>query len=170
MNNDKKILNRILIVGDAGRGKSTLASKISAKLGISHYSTDDFFYEVKFSKVRDKSESIDKIKEIFKNEKWIIEGTTKRLIEPGLHSADIIIHLRYKNIPTQWLVLFKRYLVRNNETIMGTYKLMKHVLYKKYHLGYRKGKPTPTEIIDPYKHKVTTFSSFKEINEFIDSL
>jgi len=47
---------------------------------------------------------------------------------------------------------------------------MKHVLYKKHHLGHRKGKPTPIEIIEPYKHKVITLSSFKEIDKFIDSL
>lgn len=169
----KEILNKILIVGDAGRGKSTLASKISAKLGIPHHSTDDFYYEVKFSKLRDRKESIEKIEEIFKNDKWIVEGTTRHLILPGLDSADIIIHLRYKNIPTQWLVLVKRYIKRKGkviENIGGLYKLMKHVLYKKYHLGYRKGKPTPTEIIDSHKHKVITLSSFKEIDEFINSL
>ena len=166
----KETLNRILIVGDAGRGKSSLASKISAKLGIPHCSTDDFYYEIKFSKVRDRNESIENIKKIFQNEKWIIEGTTKHLIEPGLHSADKIIHLKYKNIPTQWLILIKRHFKRENETIGGLYKLMKHVLYKKYHLGYRKGKLTPAEIINPHKHKVITLSSFKEINDFIDSL
>ena len=166
----KKILNKILIVGDAGRGKSTLAQKLSAKLRIQNYSTDDFFYEIKFTKKRDRQESIDKIKEIFKKEKWIIEGTTKHLIEPGLHSADLIIHLKYKNIPTQWFILFKRYLTRENETIKGLFNKMKHVLYKKHKLGYRKGKPTPTEIVDPHKHKVITLSSFKEIDEFVNSL
>ena len=92
------------------------------------------------------------------------------MIEHGLGSADKIIHLRYKNIPTQWMVLLKRYFERENETIGGLFKLMRHVLYKKHHLGYRKGKPTPTEIVESYKHKVITLSSFKEINNFINSL
>jgi len=166
----KKILNKILIVGDACRGKSTLASKISTKLGIQNYSTDDFYYEVKFTKVRDRKESIESIKKIFQGERWLIEGTTKHLIEPGLHSADIIIHLRYKNILTQWIFLIKRYFKRDNETIGGLYKLMKHVLYKKHHLGYRKGKPTPTEIIELHQHKVIILSSFKEIDNFLNSL
>lgn len=166
----KDNLNKILIVGDAGRGKSTLAEKISEKLGIPYYSTDDFYYEVKFSKVRDRQESVDKILEVFKNEKWIVEGTTKRLIEHGLHSADLIIHLQHKNIPTQWMILFKRYLGRKEETIWGLFSLMKHVLFKKYKLGDRKGKPTPTETIEPHKHKVITLSSFKEIDKFVDSL
>jgi hypothetical protein len=139
-------------------------------LGIQNHSTDDFYYEVKFTKIRDRKESIDLISKIFQGERWLIEGTTKHLIEPGLHSADIIIHLRYKSIFTQWLALFKRYLERDNETLKGSLKLMKHVLYKKHHLGYRKGKQTPTEIIEPHKHKVITLSSFKEINNFLNSL
>jgi adenylate kinase family enzyme len=163
-------LSRILIVGDAGRGKSTLASKISEKLGIQNHSTDDFYYEVKFSKVRDRQESIEKIKQVFKNERWIIEGTTVHLIESGLHSADKIIHLRYKNIMTQWIVLLKRYFKRDNETMLGTLHLMRHVLYKKYKLGYMKGKPTPDEVISPYRHKVIRLSSFKEVNNFMNSL
>jgi len=166
----KQTFNKILIVGDAGRGKSTLASKLSSKLGIQHHSTDDFYYEVKFTKIRDRKESIELISKIFQEERWLIEGTTKHLIEPGLHSADIIIHLRYKNVLTQWVFLIKRYFKRDNETIRGTYKLMKHVLYKKHHIGYRKDKPTPTEIVEPHKHKVITLSSFKEINDFINSI
>jgi len=168
-----KNLNRILIVGDAGRGKTTFASKISKKLGIPHHSTDDFFYEVKFSKLRDRKEGLESIKKVFKNEKWIIEGTTREFILPGLDSADIIIHLRYKNIPTQWAVLIKRYIKRSGEVtenVGGLFRLMKHVLYKKYHLGYRKGKLTPTEIIEAHKHKVITLSSFKEIDEYINSI
>lgn len=166
----KQTFNRILIVGDACRGKSTLASKLSSKLGIQHYSTDDFLYEIKFTKYRDEQEAIDRISKVFKNEKWIVEGTTKKLYKFGLESSDIIIHLKHRNIAIQWLRLFKRYLSRDNENLKGLYKLMKHVLYKKYKIGYRKGKPTPTEIIKPHKHKVITLSSFKEIDDFTNSI
>lgn len=165
-----KNLNKILIVGDMGRGKTTLAEKLSKKLGIPYYSTDDFYYEIKFSKVRDRPESIKLIKEVFKNDKWIVKGTTKRLIEHGLDSADLIIHLQHKNILTQWLILFKRYLGRENETFKGLLSLMKHSLFKKYKIGYRKGKETPTETIEPHKHKVIILSSFKEIDRFLDTI
>lgn len=165
-----KTFNKILIVGDACRGKSTLSSKISAKLGIPHYSTDDFYYEIKFTKPRIKQESIDMILKIYQNEKWIIEGTTQHLIEHGLDSADIIINLKYKNIFAQWLALLKRYLERDNETLKGSFKLMKHVFYKRYKLGYRKGKLTPSELVSLYKNKVITFYTFKEINNFINSI
>lgn len=165
-----KTFNKILIVGDACRGKSTLASKISAKLGISHYSTDDFYYEIKFTKVRNKQESIDMILKIYQEERWVIEGTTQHLVEHGLDTADIIINLKYKNIFTQWLALFKRYIERDNETLKGSFRLMKHVFYKRYKLGYRKGKLTPSELVNPHKNKVITFYSFKEIDDFINSI
>lgn len=166
----KEILKKILIVGDAARGKSTLASKISEKLGIPNYSTDDFYYEIKFSKIRDRQESISKINEIYPGEKWIVEGTTEYLLEAGLNSADLIIHLKHKNIFSQWLILVKRYLRRENETLIGLLQLMRHVLYKKYGLGYRKGKRTPAILIENHKQKVITLSSFKEINNFLNSL
>lgn len=166
----KKELKRILIVGDACRGKSSLASKLSQKLGIQHYSTDDFYYEIKFTKVRNKQESIDKILDVFKNEKWIIEGTTEHLVKHGLIQADIILNLKYRNVLTQWTYLARRHLSRDNETIMGTLKLMKHVLYKRYGWGYRKGKLTPSQLVSPYKDKVVTLTSFKEINNFLNSI
>lgn len=167
---ENKMPNKILIVGDACRGKSTLALKISKKLGIQYYSTDDYFYKIKFSQKRDRQESVENISKIFQNERWIVEGTTKHLIEPGLNLAEKIVHLRHKSIFTQWILLIQRYFKRDNETIGGLFSLMKHVLYKKYKLGYRKGKPTPSEIIGSHKHKVVTLSSFKEINNFLDSL
>jgi adenylate kinase family enzyme len=76
-----KNLNKIIITGDAGRGKSTLAAKISEKLGIPHYSTDNFFYETKFTKIRYKKESIDLISKIYDQDKWIVEGTTEHLLQ-----------------------------------------------------------------------------------------
>jgi adenylate kinase family enzyme len=81
--------NRIIIVGDAGRGKSTFAKKLSKKLNIKHYCTDDFFYIAKFSVINDKEKSVEQIAEVYKHDKWIMEGTTRRLIEGGLEKAEV---------------------------------------------------------------------------------
>ncbi len=164
-------------MGDSCRGKTTLALKLAKKLEIPHFSTDDFFYEVKFTKKREKQESIDKIIEIYKKDKWIVEGTTRHLLEPGVDSADIIIYLEYPNVAMQWVRLIQRHIRRRyksrteeSETVGGLLGLMKHVLYKKYGLGYKKGTVSPQELVRSYKHKVVTLSSFREINTFVDSL
>lgn len=160
---------KIIITGDAGRGKSSLASKISEKLKIPDHSTDDYFYEIKFSKPRDRKEALEKISEIYKNDSWIVEGTTAWLLNPGMELTDTIIYLRYKNIFSQWFILFKRGLFRKDK-IKRTFALMKHVFYKRYGLGYKKGKMTHIEFVEPYKDKLIILSSFKEIDEFLNNL
>ena len=167
---EKQILNKIIIIGEASRGKSTLASVLSKKLGIPHYSTDDYFYEVKFTKRRDRQESIDNISEIYHNEKWIVEGTTRHLLAAGLDSADLIIFLKYNGPFAQVFNILKRHFVRKDKSFLQTLRLMKHVVYKRYGLGYKKGKMTHTEFIAPYKNKVIVLSSFKQINDFVSSL
>lgn len=166
----KKSFEKIIIMGDAGRGKSTLASRLSKKLGIPHHSTDDYFYEVKFSKPREKQQSIHEISKLFHAPQWIIEGTTHHLLEPGLLSADLIIYLTHKNVAYQWACLINRHFRRDNESWLDLLQLMRHVLYKKYGLGYKKGKPTNTDLIAPYQKKTVTLSSFKEIDEFLNTL
>lgn len=163
-------MKKVIIIGDAGRGKSTLASKLSEKLNISHYSTDDYFYEVKFTKPRDRQGALKLILEIYNQDKWIMEGTTVWLLDPGIKLSDTIIFLRYKNILSQWFVLLKRGLFTKNEDLKGTFALMKHVFYKRYGLGYKKGKMTHSEFVEPYKDKVVTLSSFKEIDNFLNTI
>lgn len=161
---------KILIMGDAGRGKSTLASRLSEKLNIHHHSTDDYYYEVKFSKPREKEQSIRDISILFHAPQWIIEGTTHHLLEPGLAPADLIIYLRHKNIAYQWVCLIHRHLQRDNESWWDLFQLMKHVLCKRYGLKHKKGKKNNDEFIAPFREKVVILSSFKEINNFINNV
>lgn len=166
----KENLKKIIIIGDAGRGKTTLAKKISEKLKIQCHSTDDHYFEVKFTKIRDAKKSAAAISEIFRGEKWIIEGTTRHLLEPGLDSADMIIYLKYKNIFPQWWSLVKRHIIREDETFIELVRLMRHVFYKRYKLGYKKGRMTHEELLAPHKHKVITLASFNEIEDFEKTL
>lgn len=168
----KEIPHKIIIIGDSCRGKSTLASKISLKLNIPFYSTDDFLYEVKFTKYRDKKQGFDMIEKIYKKENWIVEGTTGYLLKPGLDSADIIVNLVHRSVIIQWLHLVKRYFKRDheNESLKKLFGLMKHVLYKRNGWGYRREKIKISDLIEPYKNKVITISSFKDIDKFVNSL
>lgn len=170
MENQPKRYNRFIIIGDAGRGKSVLALKLSKRLHIKHYSTDDFYWKKKFTQPENKQVSTGKISKIYKTKEWIVEGTTCWLLDLGLDSADIIIYLKYKNIVFQWLSLFKRYLTEKDASLKETLSLMKHVFYKRYKLGYKKGKMTHQEAISLHRNKVIELHSFREIDDFVDSL
>lgn len=169
----KQILHKILIIGDAGRGKSTLAFKLSKKLGIPFYSTDDYLYEMKFTVFKEKQKGLAEISKIYNSEKWIVEGTTRYLLHPGMESADIIIHLKYENFFSQIFNLLKRHFLRKDKSLWQTLLLMRHVVYKRFQTKssrLKMGQMTISEHIALHKHKSVTLTSFKEIDDFIDSV
>jgi len=162
-------MKKILIIGDAGRGKTTLAYKLSEKTGIPHFSTDDFYWETKFSKPRDRAEAIHQIEKIYQEDAWIIEGTTQWLLKQGFPDADTIIHLDFKNILHQWYTILKRHFTRGDKSLWTTILLLRHVFYKRYSLGYKKNSPTHNDVLKPFVNKVTSISSFRELNKYIDN-
>lgn len=164
-----KVVNakRILIIGDAGRGKSTLANKLSEQYHLPWYSLDDVLWQVKFTVRRDRAESIDLTLELFSRPNWIIEGSTTYLFEPGLDHADLIIHLKFNNLLLQWLAIIKRGYNRPTDSILDVIKFLIYVTRKKYNWGFERV-ATPDELLKPYKHKVITLTSFKQINKFLN--
>lgn len=159
--------NKIIIIGDAGRGKTTLAEALSKKLGIKHYSTDDFYFEKKYTIARNREDALLEIRKVYSNDKWIVEGTTYWLLEDGFKASDLIIYLKYNSVISQWFTILRRHIQRGDESIKETLKLMRHVLYKRNGLGYKKGKPKHSEVIAPYRDKVVVLSSFKAIEKFL---
>lgn len=160
---------KILIVGDAGRGKTTLASKIATQLDVQLYSTDDFFWKQKYTVRADQIKSIEAISKIYTQPEWVVEGTTRHLIEPGMQHADIILHLRFSSMLQQWWVLYKRYRKRrsaNNERFGDFVVLARHVFQKRYQRGEQKNQQTIADLLLPYSEKVIELSSYTEMNEF----
>lgn len=164
MNKDLSHYKRILIVGDAGRGKSTLAKKLSERLNIPWYATDDFHWKEKFTTLADRDESIEKIQKIYELDEWILEGPTVRLVKEGFERAEIIYYLRFTNIFSQWFMLLKRHGGRKNESIPQLLHLLRHVFYKRFRVGYKKHDETLDEAIQPFHSKVLVLTSFKEID------
>ena len=157
--------NRIIITGDSRRGKSSLAKKLSGKLNVEFYSTDDFLWKKKFSEMEDKKLAEKNIGEIYKKDEWIVEGASIRMLKNGFETADVIIHLGFSNIFCQYLVLFRRSL-RRKENLISFYKFIRHATFERYKLGYKKRCLTMLETLEPYKHKVIKLSSYKEIDSF----
>ena len=165
-----KMYKRIIIIGDAGRGKSTFARKLSEKTGIPHYSTDDFYWKKRPFVAHEREVSETMAKEKFAEDEWIIEGTTQWLVKLGLDRADIIVHMYFKSIFAQWFYILKRHFQRKEDPLASTLHLLKHVFYKRYNLGYKKGAITHKEILAPYKNKVVKVTSFRQTKEFLDGL
>lgn len=165
-----KQFKRILIVGDSGRGKSTLAKRLSEKLKIKHYSTDDFFWKVKFTVAEDKLTSLNNVLKIYNQKSWIVEGSTRSLIKEGIETSDKIIYLVYPNIFAQFWTLFKRKLTRKEERWRDLLGLYKHLIMKRFKFGSQRKKVALDEILQPFSQKIIRLTNFKEINSFVNNL
>ena len=84
---------KVLLLGNAGAGKSTLARKLMEKQAATRLSLD----EVAFGEGtvrRPLQESIDEVKHFIANhENWIIEGCYGDIIEPILAACEELIFL-----------------------------------------------------------------------------
>lgn len=158
---------KIFILGDAGRGKTTFAKKLSEHTKIPYYSTDDFFWKVKFTVLNDREKSVEEINQIYDKDEWIMEGTTRRLMVKGFEKVDIIYHFKFNNILYQYYSLIKRNLTGKDEKFSDLWKLLKHVTYKKYKKGYGNHLPNLEELLKPYKDKVVEINSFRKINQIL---
>ena len=163
-------VDRILIIGDSGRGKSTLAQKLSLKLNIEYYSTDDFFWAKKYSIKANKQKSVSAIEKVYSKKKWIVEGSTRHLIKTGLERSHMIIYLQHKSLFYQYWIVLKRYCKRDEESL---FELMNHMVYlfkKRFNLGKDNVKKSLNEMISPYKNKTVILHSFEEINKFLNEV
>lgn len=158
---------KILILGDSGRGKTTLAEKLATKLELPHYSTDDYYWKVKFTLKSNKEESITELNKVYDTEKWIVEGTTKHLLAGGLEKAEIIVYLGFRSLPSQYLVLTRRFLKRKEERLIDFLLLMRHILVKRYGLSYKKNDVSPRKFISAHEHKLIELYSYKEIDQIL---
>ncbi len=84
---------KIILLGNAGAGKSTLSKKLTAKHPAARLSLDEVAFQGD-ARRRPLEDSIDEVKRwIARNESWIIEGCYADIIEPVLESCDQLIFL-----------------------------------------------------------------------------
>lgn len=161
---------KILILGDSGRGKTTLAKKLSEKFGIPFRDTDDYFWKIKYTEPANREQSIVDINKVYDTGEWVISGSTRHLVMYGIEKADVIFLLKFRNIFFQYYSIIKRSFFRSEEKLIDLWNLLTHITKKKYKKGYGTHVPRIEELVGEYKKKVIVFHSFKEINNYLESL
>jgi adenylate kinase family enzyme len=85
-------MDKIVIIGSPGAGKSTLARKLGHKLHIKVVHLDRIFWQPGWEE-KPRDTRIDILQERVQKKQWIIEGTYLSSSEPRLNAADTIIFL-----------------------------------------------------------------------------
>lgn len=87
-------MDRILIIGNSGAGKSWLAARLKELLGSPVHHLDDVFWEPGgFVRERPIDEVRADVLRIAGEPRWILEGVFGDLIEPILHRCSYLIFL-----------------------------------------------------------------------------
>lgn len=90
-------MNRIIIIGNSGSGKTWLGKKLASVLGIQHISLDNIFWEPGgYNHKRSDFDVEADIKNIQRSESWVTEGVFGHLVEPITAFADTLIYI---NLP-----------------------------------------------------------------------
>ena len=87
-------MQRILIVGPCGAGKSTLAAQLGPILGLPVFHMDQLNWQPGWVE-SSKDEIREKLAAITATESWIIDGTYGGTLAPRLERADTVLYLDY---------------------------------------------------------------------------
>lgn len=100
-------MNRILVIGCAGSGKSTLSRKLHNILDLPVVHLDTYYWNANW--VAKSNEEWDKIVEQFTNEEqWIMDGNYSRTMDIRISRADLIIFLDMPRLLCMYRVIKRR--------------------------------------------------------------
>lgn len=87
-------MQRILIVGPCGAGKSTLATELGKRLNLPVHHMDQINWQPGWVE-SSKQEIIERLAEVTAQDRWIIDGTYGGTLTERLRFADTVLYLDY---------------------------------------------------------------------------
>jgi len=99
-------MERIMIVGNGGTGKTTLAIRLGELTGLPVVHLDRLFWRPGWKSV-EPAEFDRLLEEEVARERWIIDGNYNRTMETRLRRADTVIWLDFPRIVALWGVLVR---------------------------------------------------------------
>ena len=107
-------MKRVLIIGNAGSGKTTLAKKLSLQLKIPLVSLDSLFWKpgwVELSRAE-----FDQLLQIeLEKPAWIIDGNYNRTLAKRLKHADTVFFIDSNRFLCTWRVFKRKFLTKENQ-------------------------------------------------------
>lgn len=97
-------MKKVLVIGSAGAGKSTLAVKLDAKLNLPVIHLDAHFWHAGWVATPD-AEWRKKVEALVQGEAWIMDGNYSHTFDLRFPAADTIIFLDYPRWVCLWRVV-----------------------------------------------------------------
>lgn len=165
-------MEKILIIGIPGSGKSTFANKLGKALNRDVIHLDKFYRMSGWLTAYSKSEWMEVVKNLVSKEKWIMEGNYHNTLDIRLSASDIVVFLNFNKLLCLYRIFARCY---KKDHLLGIDKAdgdknrISWDLIKKVILYPRK---EILEKLEKYKNtkKVFIAKDSKESNELLEKM
>ena len=96
-------MERVMIIGCGGSGKSTLSRVLAEKTGLPLVHLDQIFWSPGNWQHLEKEEFDKRLLQEMENQQWILDGNYNRTMKLRLERADTVIYLDYN----RWVCIFR---------------------------------------------------------------
>jgi adenylate kinase family enzyme len=100
-------MKRILVIGNSGTGKSTLAKRLSTCLNLPYFPSDPFYWEPGW-KLTPADRVFQQVRDVTSQKSWILDGNFDEYHEFVWRQADCILWLDYS-----LSIILKQVIIRN---------------------------------------------------------
>lgn len=165
----KKKMKKIIVIGSPGAGKSSFSKKLKniTKLPLYHI---DMLYHKKDGTHITKEELEEKLKEIFKTDKWIIDGNYQKTLELRINECDTIFLLDF---PTQVCLEGAKSRIGQKRDDLPWVEEKLDENFKQCIINFTNEKlPQIYKLLDKYKmnHSIFIFKSRNEADNYIRNM
>ena len=97
-------MDRIIVLGSGGAGKSTLARKIGELLDIEVIHLDSYYWQPNWVATPD-DEWMEKVKKLLERERWVMDGNYTSSLDLRIKAADTVVFLDRSRLFCLWRVI-----------------------------------------------------------------
>lgn len=170
------IMNKVIIVGAPGTGKSTLARKLTKKTGLPIIHLDYYYHQKDKDYYHEKNKPawFQEVKKLVKQSSWIMDGNYSSTYEVRFKAADIVIFLDFPRYIYFARVLKRAYIFRSKHRPEmpsdWKEKLSKDFLSFVWNFNKNNRRKITNSLDKISDSKIYSFKSPRELNKFLKSL
>ena len=162
-------MNRILVIGCAGAGKSTFSKKLAQELGLPLVFLDKLYWQEGWVG-KEKSVFTSEINDLISREYWIMDGNYKGTMPLRLTCADTVIFLDLGRVRCLWHVF-----IRTIKTLGKVRDDMPDGCPERFDWEFTKyiwhfsrdSRPILVELLQDFNGRIVCLKDLKEYRDFL---
>ena len=160
-----RAMNKIIIIGCPGAGKSTFSRALSDKTNLPLYHLDMIWHKPDRTNISREEFDL-KLKAILETDKWIIDGNYNRTLEMRLNACDTVFLL---DLPTELCLKGVEERIGRKREDMPWVEHEFDREFREFIIDFAKEKlPYIYELLQKYKNKnIIVFKSHRDVDEYL---